>query len=528
MSAQVTIGSNKVPYNFSILEVISSNENTGGLRLPQLTSDERTALQAEFLVEPQKTGSEGLIIYNKTINQIEYWNGEKWIAMKLSTEPWMVSGSTNTEATSNTDNIYQMGQVTIGSTATNDNAALNVVATDKGVLLPRIALTGPKDKTTIPDPTSGMLVYNTGDNAGMSVAGYVYWNGQEWRVVSTSTSVAANATLVCGQAKLDPEQVISGGNEISVGTVLKIPYTVGNGGMYNGVTIKSTDPASTVEAIISDGQFENGSGYLAFYVSGIPSASETTPAGVTFDLTPFYDENPSITAGCATVTVGTEVKADIISVAVMDNLKLVYDNGMEAYSTQLTTPDGIFSVRAVIGSRAKGGGYFGLDSNRGMNLQIRNNTNGEVTIAQQVNWQFEAAHGGNNNNKLILKPGVWSGDQESNAAGPVYASYVDGSAINDCPTIDAVNRTNKCKFPYWGNAGVYAASKPERRTYSWTINDGAVHKTAYIMTFSSSAMEPNDYPTSVPGPAGTWPITCPNGICTGTKFFIKIDQITAP
>lgn len=89
----------------------------------------------------------------------------------------MISGTTEI-ATSNTNNIYQTGQVTIGSSEGIDSTAiLNVVSDNKGVLLPRVELNGPTDIVTIPNPTTGLLVYNTGTNPTFTVEGYLFWNG---------------------------------------------------------------------------------------------------------------------------------------------------------------------------------------------------------------------------------------------------------------------------------------------------------------------------------------------------------------
>jgi len=636
LSAQVTIGSNNPPKEYSTLQI---DGKAGGLRLPILDAGTRTTLQAKLGSDAE---SVGLLIYNTSTSQVEYWDGTQWVAAKggsgsvtVPAEPWLVSGGT-TEATSNTENIYQMGSVTIGSDATAESsaalnvatmnkgvlfpkvtltsttdattilspatgllvyntgtnagftdagyviwdgakwakistditlptepwrvsggateatannediyhlghitigssaaidatAALNVTATDKGVLLPRIPLKSATDQTTITSPTTGLLVYNTGTEATFPTEGYMYWNGTQWRLISTSTSVAPKATLVCGQARLDPEQVIISGTEISAGTVLRIPYTVGNGGMYNAAIIKTTDATSDVQATISSGLFENGSGYLAFNVTGTPTNNQATPTGITFDLTPFYDANPSLdaTTGCKTITVGTEIKADIVSIATMDNLKLVNDGGVTGYATQLTTPDGKFSVRAFIVSSNfnSSAGAFGANSIYGINLQIRNNTENDIIIAGQFNWQWGGS-GGNGANYLGLQPGLWSGDDAqvvANASQTYWANYVSdtrGTGWAADPAAPSTSVKNyRGHFVHWADMGVYADGIPERRTYSWTVNDGSVSKTAYILTFSSSALKPSDRANST---------TCPNGICSGTKVFMMIDEITAP
>jgi hypothetical protein len=84
-------------------------------------------------------------------------------------------------------------QTGIGTTTPNASAKLDVYATNKGFLPPRVTLTSATDVTTITAPATGLLVYNTGNNAGLA-AGYYYWNGAVWTTIATaggSGSVAA-------------------------------------------------------------------------------------------------------------------------------------------------------------------------------------------------------------------------------------------------------------------------------------------------------------------------------------------------
>lgn len=87
---------------------------------------------------------------------------------------------------------FSNAQTGIGTSTPNASAKLEVAATDKGFLPPRISLTGVYDQTTIPSPATGLLVYCKGD-AGLS-AGYYFWNGTAWATIATaggSGSVAA-------------------------------------------------------------------------------------------------------------------------------------------------------------------------------------------------------------------------------------------------------------------------------------------------------------------------------------------------
>ncbi|MCX7728296.1 MAG: hypothetical protein N2203_02385 [Bacteroidia bacterium] len=58
-------------------------------------------------------------------------------------------------------------------TPPNPSAGLDVDFTNKGLLIPRVALTSATDAATIPSPATSLLVYNTG-TGGLAPAGYYY------------------------------------------------------------------------------------------------------------------------------------------------------------------------------------------------------------------------------------------------------------------------------------------------------------------------------------------------------------------
>jgi len=76
MQSQVKIGALSPPEEFSLLELTASQVK-GGLRLPQLSTEERDALNLSANLE----AAEGLTIYNTTTKCIEYLNNAKWISL---------------------------------------------------------------------------------------------------------------------------------------------------------------------------------------------------------------------------------------------------------------------------------------------------------------------------------------------------------------------------------------------------------------------------------------------------------------
>ncbi|MCE4217937.1 hypothetical protein U8593_06865 [Aquirufa antheringensis] len=90
-----------------------------------------------------------------------------------------------------------LAQTGIGTTAPATSAKLEVYATNKGFLPPRIALTGAADASTIASPVAGLLIYNTataGTAPNNVVPGYYYWNGTAWIQLTGGLVIDASKT----------------------------------------------------------------------------------------------------------------------------------------------------------------------------------------------------------------------------------------------------------------------------------------------------------------------------------------------
>ena len=80
-------------------------------------------------------------------------------------------------------NINLNAQTGIGTTTPHTSAKLEVAATNKGFLPPRVALLSTTDVATITTPATGLVVYNTnsaGSTPNTVVPGYYYWDGTKW------------------------------------------------------------------------------------------------------------------------------------------------------------------------------------------------------------------------------------------------------------------------------------------------------------------------------------------------------------
>lgn len=83
-------------------------------------------------------------------------------------------------------------QTGIGTTTPDASAKLDVSATNKGFLPPRIALTATNAASPVTSPATGLIVYNTaatGTAPNNVVPGYYFWNGTAWvNFIASNTS----------------------------------------------------------------------------------------------------------------------------------------------------------------------------------------------------------------------------------------------------------------------------------------------------------------------------------------------------
>lgn len=82
--------------------------------------------------------------------------------------------------------MHVMAQTGIGTATPHASAKLEVSATNKGFLPPRIALLSISDVATITSPATGLIIYNTataGTTPNNVLPGYYYWDGSKWNAL---------------------------------------------------------------------------------------------------------------------------------------------------------------------------------------------------------------------------------------------------------------------------------------------------------------------------------------------------------
>ena len=85
VSAQVTIGSDRAPSPWSLLDLdnserVRNNEQPKALHLPRLTDDDRDDLNLEATAGPESP-ARGLMIFNIDNECVEFWSGTRWISL---------------------------------------------------------------------------------------------------------------------------------------------------------------------------------------------------------------------------------------------------------------------------------------------------------------------------------------------------------------------------------------------------------------------------------------------------------------
>ncbi len=97
-----------------------------------------------------------------------------------------------------TSNIFAQNiGINAAGSLPNNSAGLDVDFTNKGMLVPRIALTSAIDATTISSPATSLLIYNTataGSSPNAVTPGYYYWSGSAWTRLATVGSTGTDWT----------------------------------------------------------------------------------------------------------------------------------------------------------------------------------------------------------------------------------------------------------------------------------------------------------------------------------------------
>ena len=222
---------------------------------------------------------------------------------------------------------FAFSQVGIGTNSPHSSSILDLTATDKALLLPRVANTA-----AVASPVNGMMIY---DISSECIKGY---ENNAW-TNCLSAQAGSLSTLTCSSAVVTGS-LISG--EAASGVSASIPYT-GTGGVYNGQSVSSTGVTGLTASIMA-GTFVDGSGNLVYNITGTPSGAgtasfdiniggQTCTLSVSVNLIP---PGPITFANCSTVFNGISMTSQAEYNDGARVIEMVNIGGTNTYNNNLT------------------------------------------------------------------------------------------------------------------------------------------------------------------------------------------------
>lgn len=130
-----------------------------------------------------------------------------------------------------------IGNVGINTYDPDPSAALDVQATNKGVLLPRVFLQSMADKLTIPNPEKGLLIFNT--NPGL-VKGTGFYVNAGSSIDPLWTNIEQNLKLPFSQTHSAPKALFSLFNTAATPSATALWGYSGNGQAIKGISTEGT------------------------------------------------------------------------------------------------------------------------------------------------------------------------------------------------------------------------------------------------------------------------------------------------
>ncbi|MCE2823004.1 MAG: fibrobacter succinogenes major paralogous domain-containing protein [Saprospiraceae bacterium] len=235
------------------------------------------------------------------------------------------------------------GQVVVGGETPDPSAILDIQSTDKGFLWPRLSTT---ERNSLGSPAKGLLILNTNTlcieiNQGTPSA-------PRWERVKCRAGAIGG--LDCGNASVS-------------GPAITVPYTGGNGGVYDSHSVSSSG-ITGLSATLPAGNYADGAGSLLWTVSGVPSGLGTanfslSSGGYTCSV-PFTVVAGTISAlDCSGATVTGALTSGLAASGVSASVPYTGGNG-GFHSGQTVTSTGLTGLTATLSAGNFGSGAGNL------------------------------------------------------------------------------------------------------------------------------------------------------------------------
>jgi hypothetical protein len=241
LSAQVGISTPNPAATLDIVASTTDGTKAEGFIAPRLTGDQIKLGDSRYAA-----AQKGAIIYAtapvtlasaKTVNILTegyyFFDGNLWQKINTGTssgdttnDAWindpantMVTLGTKADGSARTAGTEFVakdnGAIGIGTSTPNASSILDVSSSNKGILVPRVTLTGITDGTTITSPATGLIVYNTATTIGGP--GLAYNSGTpaapKWANITVYTDTSGVLTKkYVYQALPDPTKTFTLGN----------------------------------------------------------------------------------------------------------------------------------------------------------------------------------------------------------------------------------------------------------------------------------------------------------------------------
>ena len=263
--------------------------------------------------------------------------------------------------------------------APDPSAILDVVSSNKGLLIPRVNLSSTTSTSPVTNPTKSLLVYNSASSGTGSTAvveGFYYWDGSKW----TPFVVGSNG----GGSGTDDQNIMGSalnGNTLTIGIengnsqnidLSSLANEYNTGISLTGTTLNITDGGGTNSVDLSSLSGGSGTGTDDQNISGSGLSGTTLTIGI---------EN------------GNSQNVDLSGLANDNDPTNEYNTGISLSGTTLNITDG-GGTSSVDLSSLSGGGGTGTDdqnisgsglSGTTLTIGIENGNNQTVNLSSLVN-----------------------------------------------------------------------------------------------------------------------------------------------